>query len=88
MGSAGSLILLVSVDAATLFLSGLLLFRSSFQGCRLFVLPKKLTSQTIQERSLDQGLWDQLISRAASSEPSSLARLCIPAGVDSTNRMS
>ena len=28
MGSAGSLILLVSVDAATLFLSGLLLYRS------------------------------------------------------------
>ena len=44
-----------------------------------------LTSQTIQERSLDQGLWDQLISRAASSEPSSLARLCIPAGVNILN---
>ena len=39
MGSAGSLILLVSVDAATLFLSGLLLYR--FFGIS-FVFQKKI----------------------------------------------
>ena len=82
MGSAGSLILLVSVDAATLFLSGLLLYRFFLMS---FVFQKKIDIVRI---TLDQGLWDQLISRTASSEPSSLARLCIPAGVDILNRMS